>query len=535
MVLPHGGAIIGEIYTYCGEPINHRHEIHDELSPAEIRKQIVDNYWGDYVLVLPEIDDPEAISVMRSPSPASTLPCFYSTQTGVAFFTSSILLAEKNGLYRKRVNYDHLTHRLIYPGIKTSATGLADVKELLPGCTVHLRGGEFKVGQSWDPWKFVCPQMRYSDPGEAVRAIREAVAMVVTTWATRDGSALLELSGGLDSSIVGVCLKNTSAKISCATLTSPVPGADERDYAELIAKMLGTDLTAKELRYGDAPIDFHLPPDLTTPLVGPLQFAIDKIMEAIAEQHDANSYYSGAGGDTVFCYLTNASPAADAFRSAGLAAGIRAIHDISTFHQCTYWTAGRLTLRKLLQNRNKHHASDHSFLRREAPTPEREDHPWLSTPPNAFPGDRDRIAELAATQLYPDSCPRGLTRKFRMPLLSQPVIEACLRAPSWMWFSGGQNRALAREAFSDLLPQPILMRKSKGTFTAYLGALYRRKIDHMVAFLLDGELHARGLVDGGKIRKLAQEEVPRGDNSFARIFQLCAMENWIRQQSSARR
>jgi asparagine synthase (glutamine-hydrolysing) len=299
----------------------------------------------------------------------------------------------------------------------------------------------------------------------------------------------------------------------------------------LIAQLLGVELSATELRYDDAPFRFPVPQEFATPAIGPLQYAIDRIMEAAAKRTGANTYFSGAGGDTVFCYLTNAAPAADAFREAGLSTGIQAIHDLSTFHQCTYWKAGRLTLRKLLRSKGRPYAFDRSLLSPGMSVPEPELHPWLSQPTGSLPGDRQRIFELSAVQFFPDSCPRGLTRRVRMPLLSQPVIEACLRAPSWMWFSDGRNRALARDAFSDMLPPAIFERKSKGSFTAYLGALYRRKAGAMIGFLLDGELQARGLLDADALRQLADGGPPRSDGPFMRVFLLCTLENWVRQQS----
>ena len=118
-----------------------------------------------------------------------------------------------------------------------------------------------------------------------------------------------------------------------------------------------------------------------------------------------------------------------------------------------------------------------------------------------------------------------------MPLLSQPVIEACLRVPSWMWFHGGQNRAIARLAFSHELPPRILARRSKGTFTAYLGAIYRRRMKDMLDLLLGGELEAHRLLDTGKLLEMAERDIPRNDNAFMRLFQLCTYENWIREQT----
>lgn len=525
------GVIVGDLYSHSGKTVRDASQFACPLSNIAVRHHILEDYWGDYILVLPEADEPCDVSVMRSPSHACELQCVYSLCNGKGFVTSDISLATRLGLYRRRVDFDYIAHHLIYPELKTSRTGQEGITELLPGCTMHLHDGSVRVSQDWSPWNFIGAEMRYADICEAASAIRNAIELVVRTWADHDESVLLELSGGLDSSIVGACLKHSLAKVTCGTLTAPVPGADEQDYAASVAAMLNVELSVKELGYDDAPFDFPVPQKFVTPVIGPLQYAVDKIMEATAERNDANSYFSGAGGDTVFCYLTNAAPAADAFREAGLCTGIQAIRDLSMFHQCTYWKASRLALRKLIQSKGQPYQADSSLLSSRIPLPELELHPWLSQPTKTLPGDRQRIFELSATQFFRDSCPRGLTRPLRMPLLSQPVIEACLKAPSWMWFSGGQNRSVARLAFSDVLPSKVLARKSKGTFTAYLGALYRRRIDKILDFLLDGELQSHDLLDADALRQLAKGELPRDGSFFMRIFQLCTLENWIRRQS----
>lgn len=528
--LPDGGTIVGDLYSRSGAIVHNARQFGDFTSSAAFRRHIIENYWGDYILVLPGMDDPHAVCVTRSPSPACDLQCVYSMHDGIGFVTSEISLATTLGLYRKRIDFDYIVHRLTYPDLKTSRTGLADISELLPGTTMHLCNGSVYVNHDWNPWTFVDAEMRYSDLREAASTVRTAIESVIDAWARSDKSILLELSGGLDSSIVGACLREPWAQVTCSTLTTPVPGADEREYASLIADMLGVELLATELKYDDALFEFPLPQELVTPGIGPLQYATDKIMRAIADHHGAKTYFSGAGGDTVFCYLTNAAPAADAFRAVGFSAGVRTVMDISMFHQCTYWKAGRLTLRKLIHSKDEQYSVNRSLLSRLARLPEPEHHPWLSVPSNALLGDRQRIFQLSGTQLLRDICPRGLTRRLRMPLLSQPVIEACLQVPSWMWFVGGQNRAVAREAFSDVLPPRILKRKSKGTFTAYLGALYRRNNGKALDFLLSGVLQAHNLLDAEELRRITQTIRLHDESHFTRIFQLCAVENWVRQQ-----
>lgn len=51
-----------------------------------------------------------------------------------------------------------------------------------------------------------------------------------------------------------------------------------------------------------------------------------------------------------------------------------------------------------------------------------------------------------------------------------------------------RNRAVARYAFADMLPQQIVDRRSKGTYMNYSGALYRKMKHAMLDYLLTGRL-----------------------------------------------
>ena len=118
----------------------------------------------------------------------------------------------------------------------------------------------------------------------------------------------------------------------------------------------------------------------------------------------------------------------------------------------------------------------------------------------------------------------------RFPLLSQPVMEACLRAPSWMWIAGGRNRAIARTAFSDVLPPDVLNRQSKASYMSYLGAVYERNKHQIEEFLLSGRLRSQGLLDTRAISTFFSQPLQPGDRTFLRMFDLCMVENWVRHQ-----
>lgn len=527
--LPGGGMLLGDLYDDGGRPVNDLADSQRLSTPSAFRKHLLDRYWGEYLLFQPVEEDTNGTSLMRDPS--GGIACVYSLQHRNGFITSDLVIASDLGLHHDRIDWDFVRHSLIYPHMKISRTGLAGIGELLPGCILSVDGKKTSTSMAWSPWRFVAPTARQSDPIAAAQTIRKVTTSVVHAMAETDRAVLLELSGGLDSSIVGACLSDANARVTCCTVITPLPGADERSYASQVAERLGIELLQQQLDFADADIDFGLPRHSPRPAVWALGRAVARAMDGAAKSQSVNSLFSGGGGDTVFCYLRSAAPAADAFRARRWTAGCKAIVNLSRLHGCTVTKATRLALRKLYLNPKAPYKPDCLLLPRVDEIPPLELHPWFSTPSNALPGDRERVFDLAGNQMFADATLRAGHRRVRMPLLSQPVMEACLRVPSWMWISGGQNRAVARAAFAAQLPQDVLERRSKGTFMNYTFAVYRKNKEAMGRFLLDGHLRSRGLLDPHKLNLFLESPLPARDHSFMRIFDLCMIENWVRNHA----
>ncbi|MFC5437216.1 asparagine synthase-related protein [Rhodanobacter umsongensis] len=528
LYLPDGGLLLGDLYRGDGRPVRDLTDIPDQPTPSAFRQHFLDHYWGEYLLFQPA-DRGDSATVMRDPS--GGIACAHSLKNGSGFITSDLAVASRLGLYREEVDWAFVRHCLRYPNMKIARTGLAGVCELLPGCILSIDGEKTSTHIGWSPWRFVMAEERQRDPIAATRSIREATTSVVRAMAETDRTVLLELSGGLDSSIVAACLKDAPARVTCCTAITPLPGADERRYASQMAAQLGIDLQQQILDFSDAQIAFELPLHSLRPAAWALSRAVARAMDEAAEQQNVNGLFSGGGGDTVFGYLRSAAPAADAFKAGGLAEGFSAIADLSRLHNCTVVKAARLTLRKLYFRPKAPCTPDHTFLSRMDTAALFEPHPWFSAPPGVSPGDCERIFELAGTQLFADGTLRAGGRRVRFPLLSQPVMEACLRVPSWLWISSGRNRAMARAAFSGELPQDVLNRRSKGTFMNYTFEVYRRNKETIRSFLLDGHLRSHGLLEPEMLDRFLERSLPARDRSFMRIFDLCMIENWTRNHA----
>lgn len=528
--LPGIGVIIGQLFPNQGFTEQEMGSLTDPSDPGGLCRQLIEHHWGEYLLILPGKGANRDLHVMRDPSGA--VPCLHLIDDGRGLFFSDLALAKPFLDRPLQIDRAFLPHLLAYPHMKTERTGLHGLRELLPGTSLRIHPDAVEVTPRWTPWNFVRREQRYDDLATATRAVRHAVESTVQAWSRRDASILLELSGGLDSSIIALCLRGTTSRIEPCTLLTPVPGADERRYAGAVADALKRPLRIAALTFENACFDCHAQADAATPRMTALQFAIDQVMSAAADRYNVTSYYSGGGGDTVFGALATASPAADAFHQRGLSAAMTAVRDLSERHQCTLWKAARLTLKKLRARPKPPRAPERRFSSAHAGSVACEDHPWYAIPAEASPGDRERIFDLVNTQSFRDSAPRGQARPLRLPLLSQPVLETCLRVPSWMWITSGHDRAIARLAFTDVLPATVLNRHSKGTFMSYSGAAYRRNRSRIRHHLLEGRLAATGLLDTDALGHFLDSDLPSDDDSLLRIFDLCMIENWLRQHAA---
>lgn len=524
--LSQSSAIIGHAFWRDGNAPIVEQDLLASHSGMNLAERMIRDCWGEYLLVDDADGDRHGVTIMRDPS--GGVGCVYSVTDG--FVTSDISMAARTGLYVRAIDWNQIQNILVYPHLKNGHTALSGIRELLPGCRIEIAGGRAATEEIWTPWEFVSTRHRHRDRLAAQAGVRSAVSSTVRAWAETDRSVLLELSGGLDSSIVAASLLDAHAEVACCNLTTPVPGADERAYARLMSDLLGVDLHVQTLRMEDARFDFTPPLDAVAPSTWFLQHASNELKEAIGLRIGANSFFSGGGGDTVFCYTKTASPAADAFIERGPAAGIKAIRDLAELHQCTVWKAGRLTARKLLAPPRPPRKPDRSFLSGASAKEVLVPHPWFTAPPDALPGDRERISDLAGNQIFRDGVARNARWSLRLPLLSQPVMEACLKVPSWMWIAEGQNRAVARNAFAAVLPADILYRRSKGTFMNYSGAVYRRHESRIRDYLLAGELAGRGLLATDTLQGFFDRAPDSKGDGFMRIFDLCQIENWIRHQ-----
>jgi asparagine synthase (glutamine-hydrolysing) len=104
-----------------------------------------------------------------------------------------------------------------------------------------------------------------------------------------------------------------------------------------------------------------------------------------------------------------------------------------------------------------------------------------------------------------------------------------------MWSRGGQNRALARRAYADILPREILERRSKGTPDCFVVELFEANRQRIREFLCEGLLASNDIVDREQIASFLAADGPVRGLGYWRIMTLTDVEAWIQTVSQGHR
>lgn len=115
------------------------------------------------------------------------------------------------------------------------------------------------------------------------------------------------------------------------------------------------------------------------------------------------------------------------------------------------------------------------------------------------------------------------------PLVSQPLMELCLRIPIYVLTQGGWDRAVARRAFYDDLPTEVRNRRHKGGIEEHL----RNTLEHNRGFLrellLDGCLVREGIVDRARLAEVLSGRATRIAAGSGELLEYAGIEAWLRR------
>ncbi len=523
--LGSGGVILGRLF--------HRHgsaRAIERLTPAEERAliesaghKLLQSYWGGYVAA---IACSLSVRVLREPS--ASLPCYCTSGQGYTAFASDAELLVELGVADLSPDWVELARHFYRAGLPAPETALAGIHELLPGFSVDVPGRLGAQSSVWNPWCHV--KAHGAELDTAAEHLSRTVRHCVRTWAAGHERLLVSVSGGLDSSIVAACLAGAGTEAVCLTMYGEDADGDERVFARALARHLDMQLIEQRYRLDDVEIEEPLGTHLPRPSDRTQALAYERAHLRAALEIAADAFVTGNGGDSVFGYSQSAAAVADRLLARGPGGGVlRTLADVCTQTGCSLFAAATSAVRILRRPRRYRWRPDSLFLhpdRLSTLAERRLDHPWLQAPPGALPGKAAHIASLLRVQqcLEPH---RSRYLPVLNPLMSQPVMEACLGVPSWQWRTGGRDRALARHAFVDDLPPVILDRRVKGGPSGFAARILDHFRGRIRERLLEGHLAGHGVIDAIGLARALDREHSIGAEERVRMLELLAAEAWL--------
>lgn len=528
------GALVGTVFDDAWrEPLMQIDEVQSGAAARSGGASLIENLWGAYVAFV--IDDDNEVAVVRDPSGA--MQCYHAEIDATHLFAARVASLCGQGLIEPSLNWRFVAQHLLWPERRNSVTGLTGIAELVAGERARTVRGMLQRDLVWDPWHFAASDNAF-DEAQAAEPIRRAVQNSVSAWQRRYARPLVSLSGGLDSSIIMACLRDKAA--AAVTFLTDEPLGDERHYASAVAAQYGVPLIARRLDIANIdPTQSHAA-TLPRPVSRLFAQELDHIWRDTVSETGTDALFHGGGGDNVFCFLASATPYLDSLIMRGLGSATRrTLLDLSRMTKVSTWRLRYAALRKFALHRGGYRwFRDPLFLTRDAiaVAEDAEQHPWFAAQcGNALPGKRAHVAAIIRVQNYLEAVePSGAT-PIVAPLTSQPVLEACLRIPTWAWCAGGNNRAVARRAFAKELPPVILTRTSKGSPDAFDAQCIADHRTSIRALLLDGLLASHGLIAREAVEAALAGTGPMRGTAYLRISELVNVEAWAQSWTGRRR
>lgn len=474
-------------------------------------------FWGGYA---------HGETIVRDPS--ATLPVFSVCGDGWRALASSPAHLASLSKWRPSVGWNGLAHWLRFPQHPSTHSCLEDLVEIMPGVRMTRDGDACRSDLVWAPWHFSQTTGSVGQGGDESR-IRRAIDDVVAGWRVSCEQPLLELSGGLDSSIIAAALHATGRDWSGVNVATTSADGDERHYARAVAEHCSARLREEHVDPGA--VDPWRPPTRLMSKPGGMGFqaGLDHAVAQIAGDLKADLLMSGTGGDNVFCLLASSAPVVDAFRAEGLSLAREAARSVAMVAGTTEGAVLVQALRRLMSGfvRARRWAPDDAFLARDV-RPTLSLHPWLASAPRSLPhGTWGHIAAILRAHPVIEAHARASLMQSAYPLLSQPVMEACLSVPSWEWVQGGRDRSMVRRAFRGRLPDMILNRRRKGSLITMLATLFDESRPILRTLLLDGQIARHGLLDRAAVERRLAGGASLSNPDWTRLLELADAELWV--------
>jgi asparagine synthase (glutamine-hydrolysing) len=510
---------------------------------------LVQNCWGNYVAL---IADPLTGSTCVLKDPCGSLPCFITTLRGITLVFSAIADCMEIGAPRFTFNRRFLERRLYGGDMTQQWDALNEVTQIHRGEYVELvpqrQPAIVHRRLLWNPCEIASDGGVLDDPGIAAIALRNTLRSCTSTLAACHESALLRLSGGLDSSIVLACLQRAERRprlLSYTQFASDSP-LDPRRWARIAVAHAGCDHEEVEAKPADVRLRSILEIAPTAePVSSLMQLVTAGYEQGLMARYGATATFTGDGGDCAFgAFCIGEAATAYLRRHGPRPAVLRIAADAASLLRQTTWHALNRALRGWLTGRSVTSLSAQNYEARKLVAAEvvRECeaqpavHPWLQglrrEPWEAI----SKLGMLLGTpDLYAGQAqPRAAGSEIVAPIYSQPFIELSLRIPADVLFADGRDRGLARRAFRGDVPQPILDRVWKDRAGGFHEEVVHRNLDWLRETFLDGVLVTEGLLDKAAVERALAPGLVKSEVFPGELLRHLDTEVWARHWTAQR-
>jgi asparagine synthase (glutamine-hydrolysing) len=549
LTLPHGfGWIGGPLFERESGALVASISVQEaEALASNAGARLFERHWGPCCAFLHDrgYDD---LHVLRDPGGGA--PCYVCLTPSLSCVFSHA--EDFLNIWDAPVECDEamLSAFMVQPRLVTKRTALTGVEELLAGEGLTLGRVTQERALIWRA-DAIGPRFGLQDFDAAAAALRETVrgsARAWVGWTKARGSTPIghRLSGGLDSSIALGVLNEAAAgevEIVCFNeFPEATPEGDERAMARVVAARNGRELVEVEALAREPDYAAILrAPLLVRPTMSEFSFASSVLTDAIAARGVA-AVTSGQGGDQVLHRSRSIGVAVEAARDhLSLHEWFEVARDTARMARAPIWSVFAATLSHVLGRRelpifNPAFAQVSLAAADAVAVAENEWrlHPWTKMASRLGAASGARVMHAADLAFYHQ--PSMITRRFRTApvLASLPVIETVLSIPPYLMTRGGVERALARAAFTDLLPEAIRTSVRKGDTTRFHNRVLEGRLPFVRELLLGGELVRRGLVRRPLLESALKRDVIADGALKAALMTAFMAEAWLRRFEACR-
>jgi asparagine synthase (glutamine-hydrolysing) len=548
LVLPAGkGAVLGTLFPKNlnlsprdWKPVNEG--LYAEEIVQSGGRRLMEDYWGGYVAFLAGRDG-TVHQVLRDCS--GRMPCYIVEQGDTTIIAGNIDDLPGLELPLFSINTRFLAGFIYNAELAQRECALNEVKELLAGECLEVRSGQRRQFAMWDP-RVICRESWLEDFDEAARQVREVTQACVDFWASKYDRIIHQLSGGLDSSAILGCLKHSAYRPQtiCVHQESSGAGESEVAFARLAADTAGFELVVQPGYSQHSGYDeriFRLP-RAPKPSVAHLGTAVEsELRNALPSQTRAEAIWDGQGGDQLFFQVRSAFGAVDfAFQHGTGGDFSRHVRDAARLSRSSYWGILRKSLGLGLLRSGWRPENEYRrgmiFLSPEIVPTDIIDYvwqPWSDESSDLPPGKRWQIGLLACLLHRHRPLPGLQYADEHHPLMSQPLLELCLRIPTYTLLRGGIDRALERAAFRDCVPEPIIRRENKGSIGTAFMSKVRESLPFIRDLLLDGVLVRERIIVRASLESYLAANRPMNPKVLWPFLSCMAAEVWARKWATA--